>query len=633
MSIYTFLRDELEESDFITLYSSSPWSVLSVFQTLSPPSKHIIMRLLPLRRPVTRSFIEELLSPKFRSKREDVDKIFHELEKLRLLGRPDVAVMTLTPTGESNETNSLVLNTYFQRSLVAAMTSTDDVPWQSILKRMKPRKNKPSIQVIEQYAITCWNSILQFLLGTKGKVNLDREVFVLMVSTGLLTPFADQASGFSIGNAAGVIVIQDDDENEKKKTTQTGLASERLLTYEQILSLSNSEVHITKAGYEFLLRNKSDQLWTFLREYLRKAALHGLRTADILSLLFDLGFCKLGEGYPVAGLSKEQKQLLDDFASFGLVYIPPDTEDSDEPTGAVPVSEYMKQEEGHMGGPKSSTVAMETSEELDNRLFYPSSLAMYITQQNEELTMLAEETDTFVASEQVQPTQETADEEIPAHVVRLTSAAATKQIVGAKLELLVEKNFKVYAFTSLTMYIALISLIARVEVCLPNLVVATITRKSISDALDKGIGARLIISFLENHLHPDVKSRFPFIPKNVADQITFWEKERQRVALREGVLFSGFLSPDTFNTACAYAYNLGKFKLDSSVAAFSRPILSNNMVDITMEPVHNTNDSLLFVDRVNSQFVVSHKHAEAVKAYVRNQHIIVGQDRGSRMVF
>ena len=106
---------------------------------------------------------------------------------------------------------------------------------------------------------------------------------------------------------------------------------------------------ITKAGYEFLLKDTSVQLWTFLSEYIRTAEVRSMRTVDILVFLFELSFCRAGEGCSVSALTDTQRRLLEDFASFGLVYVP---------DGG-----------GDAGGGSDSAL-----------LFYPTSLSVILTQ-------------------------------------------------------------------------------------------------------------------------------------------------------------------------------------------------------------------------------------------------------------
>jgi hypothetical protein len=85
-------------------------------------------------------------------------------------------------------------------------------------------------------------------------------------------------------------------------------------------------VSVTRAGYEFLLRDTAVQLWTFMGAYLSSAEARGMRPIDVLAFLLQLGFCSAGAGYALSGLSDKQRDLIEDFESFGLVYLPEDQE-------------------------------------------------------------------------------------------------------------------------------------------------------------------------------------------------------------------------------------------------------------------------------------------------------------------
>jgi hypothetical protein len=61
------------------------------------------------------------------------------------------------------------------------------------------------------------------------------------------------------------------------------------------------------------------------------------------------------------------------------------------------------------------------------------------------------------------------------------------------------------------------------QVMLPNMVVAIITRNSIGAAFDKGIGAAVIHDFLAQHLHRGIVGAGTDVPKNVVDQLYYWE--------------------------------------------------------------------------------------------------------------
>ncbi len=116
----------------------------------------------------------------------------------------------------------------------------------------------------------------------------------------------------------------------------------------------------------------------------------------------------------------------------------------------------------------------------------------------------------------------------------------------------VETNYRVYAYTTSDLQVALIGLFAEMLYRLPNLAVAVITRDSIRQALRGGITAAQVVRFLRMHAHPqqqkggskgggddggggaeDQKQKQHggvkhVIPPTIVDQVHLWEKERNR---------------------------------------------------------------------------------------------------------
>lgn len=106
---------------------------------------------------------------------------------------------------------------------------------------------------------------------------------------------------------------------------------------------------------------------------------------------------------------------------------------------------------------------------------------------------------------------------------------------AGKLHLVCEKNYRVYAYTDIDLHVALLALFCKVEARLPNLVVATLTRRSVLQAMEKGITATLIAHFLTAHAHPALVLHGVPVPETVIDQLHLWERERHRVTFRQGV--------------------------------------------------------------------------------------------------
>ncbi|RZC40655.1 general transcription factor IIH subunit 4, partial [Asbolus verrucosus] len=110
--------------------------------------------------------------------------------------------------------------------------------------------------------------------------------------------------------------------------------------------------------------------------------------------------------------------------------------------------------------------------------------------------------------------------------------------------IIVETNYRVYAYTDSNLQVALIGLFTELMYRFPNLVVGVITRDSVRQALRGGITADQIISYLKQHAHCQMlqSEAKRTLPPTVLDQIKLWELERNRLTYSEGVLYSQFLS-------------------------------------------------------------------------------------------
>ena len=100
--------------------------------------------------------------------------------------------------------------------------------------------------------------------------------------------------------------------------------------------------------------------------------------------------------------------------------------------------------------------------------------------------------------------------------------------------------------TRVDLHLALLALFAHIDVRLPDLVVATLTLRSVMTAMEKGIAAADIYHFLAVRAHPTVTARGPPVPENVADQLHLWEAERARVRFAPAALLHGFPSDAAF---------------------------------------------------------------------------------------
>eukprot|EP00108_Taenia_solium_P001911 TsM_000717600 transcript=TsM_000717600 gene=TsM_000717600 len=118
--------------------------------------------------------------------------------------------------------------------------------------------------------------------------------------------------------------------------------------------------------------------------------------------------------------------------------------------------------------------------------------------------------------------------------------------------ILVETNFRLYAYTDSRLKTALLSLFSKIRVRYPNLVVADITRDSVREALLRGISANQIISFLISNAHPDMRRQSTILPPTLVDQIRLWELERERLFFQEGCLYEQFAKNTDFEMSNGY---------------------------------------------------------------------------------
>ncbi|XP_061374051.1 general transcription and DNA repair factor IIH subunit TFB2-like [Gastrolobium bilobum] len=101
----------------------------------------------------------------------------------------------------------------------------------------------------------------------------------------------------------------------------------------------------------------------------------------------------------------------------------------------------------------------------------------------------------------------------------------------------VETNFRVYAYSSSKLHCEILRLFSRIEYTLPNLIVGAITKESLYNAFENGITADQIISFLQQNARARVAERIPSVPENVTDQIRLWESDLNRVEMTEEYLY------------------------------------------------------------------------------------------------
>ncbi|KAL8729933.1 MAG: hypothetical protein Q9166_004378 [cf. Caloplaca sp. 2 TL-2023] len=121
----------------------------------------------------------------------------------------------------------------------------------------------------------------------------------------------------------------------------------------------------------------------------------------------------------------------------------------------------------------------------------------------------------------------------------------------------IETNYRIYAYTSSPLQIAILSLFARLSTRYPNMVSGKMTRESVRRAINMGITGDQIIDFLYTHAHVQMRKNATVLPPTVVDQIRLWQIEGERMKSTVGFLFKDFLSAAEYEGPCQYASDIG----------------------------------------------------------------------------
>lgn len=134
---------------------------------------------------------------------------------------------------------------------------------------------------------------------------------------------------------------------------------------------------------------------------------------------------------------------------------------------------------------------------------------------------------------------------------------AVRSASGSKGFIVIETNYRLYAYTSSPLQIAVLALFTKLSTRYPNMVSGRITRASISRAIEHGITSDQIISYLQTHAHPQMRKKLPVLPPTVVDQIRLWQIENERMKATPGFLFKDFANLAEYEGCARYADEIG----------------------------------------------------------------------------
>ncbi|KOS19907.1 RNA polymerase II transcription factor B subunit 2 [Escovopsis weberi] len=268
---------------------------------------------------------------------------------------------------------------------------------------------------------------------------------------------------------------------------------------------------ITQAGFTFLLQEANGQVWTLLLlwlEALGGAKGSGLDTVDMLSFLFMLASLELGRAYDTNALTEERRNMLPSLVDFGLIYIP----------------------------------------QHKRSMFFPTRLATTLTSGGNSLRTLSDGVAAATSAAQNAKSS-------PASGPLAAAADQAGSVV-------VETNYRLYAYTQSTLQIAVLALFAKLNMRFPDMVAGRITRASIRQAINFGITADQIISYLAAHAHEQMHrtaalTNKPVLAPTVVDQIRLWQLENERMRTTSGFLFRDFTDEKDYMDTARFSEDVG----------------------------------------------------------------------------
>lgn len=293
-----------------------------------------------------------------------------------------------------------------------------------------------------------------------------------------------------------------------------------LLVAGRLVERHGSGISITQAGFTFLLQEANAQVWTLLLQWLEAADVankrhsagektprgHGLDSVDMLSFLFMLATLELGRAYDTQALPDMRRNMLPDLVDFGLIYI------------------------------DSSNAAQ----------YFPTRLATTLTSGASALRSVSSGFDAAIADGSN------------------NNAMAGEGGGGGdhKGFIILETNFRIYAYTSSPLQISVLALFCDLRHRFAGMVTGKLTRTSTRRAIAHGITADQIISYLATHAHEQMhraasSQSKPVLPPTVVDQIRLWQLENERMKTYKGFLFKDFDTLTEYDRVARYAEEIG----------------------------------------------------------------------------
>jgi len=246
-------------SDVLDQLYNHPATCLAVFRELHPLSKQFVMRLLFVQQAVPQAVISSWVTANFS---KELARAKESLSGLRLWHS------TSMPGG----LEAWLLNGTFRANLRMALSGGGQ-PW-TMSSYLDPDPRMRDVAFLDQYATERWETVLHYMVASSQQGGISADAVRTLIHSGLMN--TDEAQG-------GAPVI-------------------------------------TRSGFQFLLMERSSQVWYFMLQYLDSVTSRGMSLVECLSFLFQLSFSQLGKDYSTDGMSNNLMNFLQHLREFGLLY-------------------------------------------------------------------------------------------------------------------------------------------------------------------------------------------------------------------------------------------------------------------------------------------------------------------------
>ncbi|CAG9537537.1 unnamed protein product [Cercopithifilaria johnstoni] len=269
----------------------------------------------------------------------------------------------------------------------------------------------------------------------------------------------------------------------------------------------DGDIEITSAGFQFLLLNRSEQIWTYLLHYFHMQEVAGVDIIKELDFLFRL-----------------------------TLY-------SGNTSGGTRVANGSDKE--RPAGSRAFLIDESWPEPIKDFLVHLRELGLVFIRKRKDgfffLTPLLN---------------------------HLTNISYTSETCIENRNqngfVIVETNYRVYAYTDSTLQLAILSTFTEMLYRFNDMSVGVLSREAVRRAFQVGITAAQIISFLRANAHPTTYAAtaecggvIQSVPITVADQIRLWEDERRRLVFCNAAVYSSFESEKEYFGLKAYVNSQG----------------------------------------------------------------------------